>query len=66
MEFGQAKRVENAWGGEPEAGLKFKLPYEKVVMLDRRNLEVDLASVELVASDQERLVVDAFYPLPYC
>lgn len=60
LEFGQAKRVENAWGTAPEAGLKFKLPYEKVVTLDRRNLEVDLASVELVASDQERLVVDAF------
>ena len=60
LEFGQAKRVENAWGKDPKAGLKFKLPYEKVVSLDRRNLEVDLAPVELVASDQERLVVDAF------
>jgi membrane protease subunit HflC len=60
LEFGQAKRVENAWGATPEAGLKFKLPYEKVVTLDRRNLEVDLSPVELVASDQERLVVDAF------
>jgi len=60
LEFGQAKRVENTWGETPEAGLKFKLPYEKVVTLDRRNLEVDLAPVELVASDQERLVVDAF------
>ena len=60
LEFGQAKRVENAWGQTPEAGLKFKLPYEKVVTLDRRNLEVDLKPVELVASDQERLVVDAF------
>ena len=60
LEFGQAKRVENAWGQTPEAGLKFKLPYEKVVTLDRRNLEVDLSPVELVASDQERLVVDAF------
>lgn len=60
LEFGQAKRVENAWGETPEAGLKFKLPYETIVTLDRRNLEVDLSSVELVASDQERLVVDAF------
>lgn len=60
LEFGQAKRVENPWGSEPNAGLKFKLPYEKPVTLDRRNLEVDLDSVELVASDQERLIVDAF------
>jgi len=60
LEFGQAKRVENAWGTPAQAGLKFKLPYEKPVTLSRRNLEVDLTSVELVASDQERLVVDAF------
>lgn len=60
LEFGQAKRVENPWGAAPEAGLKLKLPYEKVVTLDRRNLEVDIKTVELVASDQERLLVDAF------
>ncbi|MEP1229672.1 MAG: SPFH domain-containing protein, partial [Litorimonas sp.] len=60
LEFGQAKRVENAWGADPAAGLKLKLPYETVITLDRRNLEVDLQKVELVASDQERLVVDAF------
>lgn len=60
LEFGEAKRVENPWGADADAGLKLKLPYEKVVTLDRRNLEVDLKAIELVASDQERLVVDAF------
>jgi len=60
FQFGEAKRVENAWGDPADAGLKFKLPYENVVMLERRNLEVDLKPVELLASDQERLVVDAF------
>lgn len=62
LQFGEAQRVENAWGEEPNAGLKFKLPMpiETVVVLDRRNLEVDLRPVELFASDQERLVVDAF------
>lgn len=60
LEFGEAKRVENPWGDDANAGLKLKLPYEKVVTLDRRNLEVDLKAIELVASDQERLVVDAF------
>lgn len=60
LEFGEAKRIENAWGQDADAGLKFKLPYESVVTFDRRNLEVDLSPVELVASDQERLVVDAF------
>lgn len=60
FQFGEAKRVENAWGENADAGLKFKYPWENVIMLERRNLEVDLAPVELLASDQERLVVDAF------
>jgi len=60
LEFGKAKRVENNWGQESDAGLKFKAPWESVVKLDRRNLEIDLKPVELLASDQERLVVDAF------
>ena len=60
FQFGEAKRVQNSWGQESDAGLKFKMPYENVVTLDRRNLEVDLQPVELLAADQERLVVDAF------
>lgn len=60
LEFGEAKRTQNAWGEDADAGLKFKKPYETVVTLDRRNLEIDLKPVELLASDQERLVVDAF------
>ena len=60
LQFGEAKRVVNPWGADADAGLKFKSPVENVVILDRRNLEVDLQPVELVASDQERLVVDAF------
>ncbi len=62
LQFGEAQRVENAWGEPANAGLKFKLPapFERVVILDRRNQEVDLKPVELLAADQERLVVDAF------
>ncbi|WP_371398344.1 protease modulator HflC [Fretibacter rubidus] len=60
LQFGEAKRVENPWGQDADAGLKFKSPVENIITLDRRNLEVDLQPVELVASDQERLVVDAF------
>ena len=60
FQFGEAKRVENSWENDADAGLKFKLPYENVVIIDRRNLEVDLKPVELLAADQERLVVDAF------
>ncbi|WP_409431855.1 protease modulator HflC [Litorimonas sp. RW-G-Af-16] len=60
FQFGEAKRVENTWGETADAGLKFKYPWENAVTLDRRNLEVDLKPVELLAADQERLVVDAF------
>lgn len=61
FQFGEAQRVENPWGAEPNAGLKMKTPFiENVVYLSRRNLEVDLRPVELLAADQERLVVDAF------
>lgn len=61
LRFNAADRVENAWGQDPDAGLKYRVPViEKVVKLDRRNLEIDLEPVELLASDQERLVVDAF------
>ena len=61
FQFGEAKRVENPWGQEADAGLKLKTPFvENVVTLSRRNLEVDLDPVQLLASDQERLVVDAF------
>ncbi|PHS39943.1 MAG: protease modulator HflC [Robiginitomaculum sp.] len=63
LRFGKADRVLNAWGSDPDAGLKFKLPtpmLEKVIILDRRNLEIDLLPVELLAADQERMVVDAF------
>ena len=61
LRFGEAKRIENPWGGDADAGLKFKMPIiDKVVRLDRRNLEIDLKPVELLAADQERMVVDAF------
>lgn len=60
LEFGQAKRVENAWGNEPDAGLKFKKPWETTVILDRRNLEIDLEPVELLAADKQPMLVDAF------
>ena len=61
LRFNAAHHVENAWGEEPDAGLKYRVPIlDKVVRLDRRNLEIDLKPVELLASDEERLVVDAF------
>lgn len=59
--FGEPVRAENAYGEEPDAGLKFKIPFfEAVRQYDRKNLVLDLAPQPILASDQERLVVDAF------
>jgi membrane protease subunit HflC len=60
LEFGEAKRIANKWGSDADAGLKFKKPWEKIVILDRRNLEIDLSPVELLAADQQPMLVDAF------
>ncbi|MEM9706681.1 MAG: protease modulator HflC [Pseudomonadota bacterium] len=52
--------------GEPtsvydEAGLKFKTPIvESVEYIDKRNRELDQEPIEIIASNQERLNVDAF------
>ena len=54
IRFGDVRAVER------DAGLKFKLPWENVIMLEKRNLELDQKPIEVVADDQERLVVDAF------
>lgn len=44
-----------------EPGLHFKIPLiQDVAMFDRRVLEFDLPKEEIIASDQKRLVVDAF------
>ncbi|MEZ5895595.1 MAG: protease modulator HflC [Parvularculaceae bacterium] len=52
--------------GEPRdqystAGLKFKTPFiESVEFIDKRNRELDQDELEIIASNQERLRVDAF------
>jgi membrane protease subunit HflC len=52
--------------GEPvrvvdEPGLHVKIPFiDSVVTIDKRILDLDAAAQELIASDQKRLVVDAF------
>ena len=44
-----------------DAGLHFKMPFVmNVLIFDRRNLEFDMSPEEIQASDQVRLVVDAF------
>ncbi|WP_425905769.1 protease modulator HflC [Nitrobacter sp. TKz-YC02] len=52
--------------GEPvrvvtEPGLHFKAPFvDSVIQIDKRILDLEQASQEVIASDQKRLVVDAF------
>jgi membrane protease subunit HflC len=60
VRFGQPVRVIHA-PGQPGAGLNVKTPFlEHVITLDRRNLALEADQEEIIASDQQRLVVDAF------
>jgi membrane protease subunit HflC len=55
LEFGKPKRVIS------EPGLQYKIPFiQNVEFFDKRILDIDTASQEVIASDQKRLVVDAF------
>jgi len=55
LQFGNPKRVIT------EPGLQMKLPFlENVVYFDKRILDYDIPEAEVIASDQKRLVVDAF------
>ena len=55
LQFGDPKRVIQ------KAGLNFKVPFiQNVVLLDKRILNLDAPSEEIIASDQKRLIVDAF------
>ena len=55
LQFGEPKRVIQ------DAGLFFKLPFiQQVVRFDKRLLDYDNVPEEVIASDQKRLVVDAF------
>lgn len=60
LQFGAVQTVKND-GDKQEAGLHVKVPFiQNVVYFDKRNLGFDTDSQEVVASDQERLIVDAF------
>lgn len=60
VRFGEPVRVVNA-PGHNEAGLHVKQPFvEDLVKFDRRNLGQEADQEEIIAADQQRLVVDAF------
>jgi len=55
LQFGDPKKV------IAEPGLQVKIPFiQNVVFLDRRILSLDPAPEEVIASDQKRLIVDAY------
>lgn len=55
LQFGDPRRV------IMEPGLHLKVPFvQNVIFVDKRILDLDTPAEELIASDQKRLVVDAF------
>ncbi|HUW73594.1 MAG TPA: protease modulator HflC [Methyloceanibacter sp.] len=55
LEFGKPKRLVTT------PGLNYKIPFiQNVSFFDKRLLDLDSAPQEVIASDQKRLVVDAF------
>ena len=55
LQFGDPKKVIS------EPGLQVKIPFiQNVVYLDRRILSLDPSPEEVIASDQKRLIVDAY------
>jgi membrane protease subunit HflC len=59
LQFGQQRDVVNG-GDADQAGLHMKWPLiQNVVIYDKRNLGFDLAEQEIIAGDQQRLIVDA-------
>ena len=55
LQFGDPKRIITS------PGLNFKIPFiQNVVFLDKRILNLDAPPEEVIASDQKRLIVDAF------
>lgn len=60
LRFGEPVRVVNALGVN-DPGLKVKAPFlENVVKFDKRNQSFETREEEIIAGNQERLVVDAF------
>ena len=55
LQFGDPKRIVQ------KAGLNYKIPFiQNTVFLDTRILNLDAPPEEVIASDQKRLIVDAF------
>jgi membrane protease subunit HflC len=59
LQLGEAQDEINE-GDSNQAGLHFKIPLvQNVIIYDKRNLGFDLQAQEIIAADQQRLIVDA-------
>ena len=54
LQFGAVKRIDQT------AGLKFKAPWQSIVVYEKRLLDIESPPQEVILSDQRRLVVDAY------
>lgn len=55
LQFGEAIRVINT------PGIKFKLPFlQNAIFFDKRIIDLGIADQEVIASDQKRLIINAF------
>jgi len=55
LQFGSPKKIYK------DAGLHYKIPFiQNVQIIDRRVLEIDAPPEEIIASDQKRVIIDAF------
>ena len=60
LQFGEQQSVINRWGANAP-GLYMKVPFvQNVKFYDKRNVGFTLGNQQIVGSDRERLVVDAF------
>ena len=61
LQLGEPVRVVHAPTAQTGAGLNIKVPFlQHVIKFDRRNLALEADQEEIIASDEKRLVVDAF------
>jgi len=55
LQFGSPKKIYK------DAGLYYKIPFiQNVQLIDKRVLEIDAPPEEIIASDQKRVIIDAF------
>jgi len=55
LQFGSPKKIYK------DAGIHYKIPFiQNVQLIDKRVLEIDAPPEEIIASDQKRVIIDAF------